>query len=58
MEKTWIYTYSEKLINNKFYKTKEDVLKKLQMFAMFNDITDDEYMQLRILAEEKYVVAE
>jgi len=58
MEKTWIYTYLEKLINNKFYKTKEDALQKLQMFAMFGDITDDQYMPLRILAEEKYVVAE
>ena len=56
--KTWIYTYLEKLINNKYYKVKEDALQKLQMFAMFGDVTDDEYMQLRMLAEEKYVAAE
>ena len=56
--KTWIYTYLEKLINNKYYKVKEDVLQKLQMFAMFGDVTDDEYKQLRMLAEEKYVAVE
>lgn len=57
MEKTWIYTYLEKLINSKFYKTKEEVLQKLQMFAMFGDIVDDEYMQLRLMVEEKYIEA-
>jgi hypothetical protein len=54
MSKSWIYTYLEKLISNSYYKTKEEVLQKLQMFAMFDDITGDEYMELRTLAEEKY----
>lgn len=44
----------ENLINNKFYKTKEDVTKKLNVFFAFNVITEQEYTSLMELTESKY----
>lgn len=45
----------ENLINNKFYKTKEDVASKLNVFFAFNAITEEEYSRLMELTESKYV---
>lgn len=45
----------ENLINNKFYKNKEDVTKKLNVFFAFNAITEQEYASLMELTESKYV---
>lgn len=47
----------ENLINNKFYSTKEEVEKKLNVFFAFNMITQDEYTKLMQLAESKYPTA-
>ena len=44
----------ENLINKKYYKTKEDVDKKLNVFFAFSVITEDEYTALMELAEEQY----
>ena len=44
----------ENLINNKFYETKEDVTKKLNVFFAFNAITEQEYTALMQLTESKY----
>lgn len=44
----------ENLITNKFYKTKEEVEKKLNVFYAFNVISEEEYTKLMQLTESKY----
>lgn len=44
----------ENLINNKYYKTKEEIQKKLGVFFAFNAITEENYTRLMALTEEKY----
>lgn len=44
----------ENLINNKFYETKKDVEKKLNVFFAFSVITEEEYTRLMQLVESKY----
>lgn len=44
----------ENLITNKFYKTKEEVDKKLNIFFAFNVIEEEEYTKLMQLTESKY----
>ncbi|WP_252226966.1 hypothetical protein [Clostridium sp. ZBS2] len=46
----------ENLINNKFYKTREEVDKKLNVFFAFNVLKEEEYTKLMQLTEEKYKV--
>ena len=46
----------ENLINNKYYKTRDDVEKKLNIFYAFNVIEESEYKKLMELANTKYVV--
>ena len=45
----------ENLINNKFYKTKEEIEKKLGVFFAFNVLTEADYTRLMQLTEEKYI---
>ncbi|CAI3700192.1 conserved hypothetical protein [Clostridium neonatale] len=44
----------ENLITNKFYKAKEEVEKKLNVFFAFNVIEEDDYTKLMQLSETKY----
>ena len=44
----------ENLITNKFYKAKEEVEKKLNVFFAFNVIEEEEYTKLMQLTESKY----
>ena len=44
----------ENLINNKYYATKEEVERKLNVFFAYNVLTEEEYTQLMALTEEKY----
>ncbi len=44
----------ENLINNKFYKAKEEVEKKLNVFFAFNVIEEEDYTKLMQLTENKY----
>lgn len=46
----------ENLINNKFYATKEEVEKKLNVFFGFNVLTEAEFAKLTQLTESKYAV--
>lgn len=46
----------ENLINNKFYSTKGDVEKKLNVFFAFNVITEEDFNRLMQLTESKYTV--
>lgn len=45
----------ENLINNRFYSTKEEVEKKLNVFFAFNVIAEADYTRLMQLTEEKYI---
>lgn len=44
----------ENLINNKYYKTREEVDKKLNVFYAFNVISEEDYTKLMELAKTKY----
>ena len=47
----------ENLINNKYYATKEEVEKKLNVFFAFNVVTEEDYTRLMELTESKYIVS-
>ena len=44
----------ENLIEKKYYKTREEVDKKLNVFYAFNVITEEDYTRLMELANTKY----
>lgn len=44
----------ENLITNKYYKNKEEVEKKLNVFFAFNVIEEEDYTNLMQLKETKY----
>ncbi|MBY6931018.1 hypothetical protein [Clostridium botulinum] len=44
----------ENLINNKFYKTVEEVEKKLNVFFAFNVLIEEDYTKLMQLIEANY----
>ncbi|WP_252244778.1 MULTISPECIES: hypothetical protein [unclassified Clostridium] len=53
-----MYKIMENLINNKFYKTVEEVEKKLNVFFAFNVVIEEDYTKLMQLIKEKYRVVE
>lgn len=44
----------ENLIEKKYYKTREEVDKKLNVFYAFNVISEEDYTRLMELANTKY----
>lgn len=54
MNNTVIVKLMENLINKKFYKTKDEVVAKLDVYFAMNRISEDEYATLALLAEEVY----
>ncbi len=50
----FIYDYLKNLINKRWYKTKEEALNKVQAFYAFNDLDDEQFVEIRMLVEEKY----
>lgn len=48
----------EKLISKKYYEDKETIENKLNVFYAMNKITDEEYSNLTLKAEETYAVVE
>ena len=53
-----IANFLENLINQKYYKNKEKIENKLNVFYAMDKITDEEYSALTIKAEEVYKVEE
>ena len=49
-----MYKILENLINNKYYATRAEVERKLNVFFAYNILTEEEYTQLMALTEEKY----
>lgn len=48
----------KKLILKKYYKEKADIENKLNVFYAMSKISDEEYSELTLLAEDTYVVVE
>lgn len=48
----------EKLINKKYYADKETIENKLNVFYAMNKITDEEYSNLTLRADEAYAIVE
>lgn len=46
------------LINKKFYDGKDEAIEKLDVYFAMNRISEEEYMELVMLAEEMYFVPE
>lgn len=46
------------LIEKKFYKNKEEIQNKLDVFYAMSKISDEEYTSLTLKVEEKYKVEE
>lgn len=46
------------LINKKFYGGKDEAIEKLDVYFAMNRISEEEYMDLVMLAEEMYFVPE
>lgn len=49
-----VVTLIQNLINSKFYKTKEEVYSKIDVFFAVGRITSDEYTSLAELINETY----
>lgn len=49
-----MYTLMGNLINNTFYKTKDEALKKINTFYAYKILTDEEYAKLMDLTTQKY----
>ena len=48
----------QKLIEKKYYEVKADIENKLNVFYAMSKITDEEYSNLTLKAEEVYAVVE
>ena len=49
-----MYNVMKKLIEKKFYTTKEEAQQKLDVFYAMNKLSDEEYVELTSLMEELY----
>lgn len=49
-----IYECMKNLINNKYYKNKQDIIDRLNVFLAYGVITTDQYKELMDLTEQKY----
>ena len=45
----------KRLITKKYYKEKEDIENKLNVFYAMSKITDEEFAELTVLVEDTYV---
>ena len=54
MNRSVIVRMMQNLINKKFYGAKEEAVEKLDVYFAMNRISEEEYMDLVMLAEEMY----
>ena len=54
MNSSVIIRMMQNLINKKFYGAKEEAIEKLDVYFAMNRISEEEYMDLVMLAEEMY----
>lgn len=58
MNSSVIVRMMQNLINKKFYDGKNEAIEKLDVYFAMNRISEEEYMDLVMLAEETYFVPE
>ena len=58
MNSTVIVKLMTKLIEKKFYDTKDEAIAKLDVYFAMNRISEEEYATLTLLAEEVYAPQE
>ncbi|MBY6836907.1 hypothetical protein FDG50_05410 [Clostridium botulinum] len=51
-----MYNLMKNLIVNKFYEAMEEAVKKLNVFFAVDDLTEDQFVELKQLAKEKYEI--
>lgn len=49
-----MFNVMKKLIEKHFYKTREEALKKIDVFYACERLTDDEYVDLRGIVDAEY----
>ena len=54
MSSTMIVKLMTNLIEKKFYETKDEAVQKLDVYFAMNRISEEEYAELVLLAEEVY----
>ncbi|NFG42076.1 hypothetical protein FC789_12940 [Clostridium botulinum] len=52
-----LYSVIENLINHKFYKSVEEIIKKITMYNSYKVLEDKDYQELMDLVIEKYEIA-
>ncbi|GAA0078799.1 hypothetical protein UT300005_31780 [Clostridium sp. CTA-5] len=53
-----LYSVIQNLINHKFYKSVEEIIKKITMYNSYKVLEDKDYQVLMDLAIEKYQIVE
>ncbi|EES48093.1 hypothetical protein [Clostridium botulinum] len=51
-----MYNLMKNLIVNKFYEAMEEAVKKLNVFFAVDDLTEEQFVELKQLAKEKYEI--
>ncbi|NFA44011.1 hypothetical protein FDA33_06080 [Clostridium botulinum] len=51
-----MYNLMKNLIVNKFYEAMEEAVKKLNVFFAVDDLSEEQFVELKQLAKEKYEV--
>ncbi|MBN1035760.1 hypothetical protein DWC20_09405 [Clostridium botulinum] len=51
-----MYNLMKNLIVNKFYEAMEEAIKKLNVFFAVDDLTEEQFVELKQLAKEKYEI--
>ncbi|NFE59103.1 hypothetical protein FC774_11380 [Clostridium botulinum] len=51
-----MYNLMKNLIINKFYEAMEEAVKKLNVFFAVDDLSEEQFVELKQLAKEKYEV--
>ncbi|MGN2370996.1 hypothetical protein ACTFJW_13255 [Clostridium cagae] len=51
-----MYNLMKNLIINKFYEVMEEAIKKINVFFAVDDLTEEQFVELKQLAKEKYEI--
>ncbi|KFX58370.1 hypothetical protein HYH39_06570 [Clostridium botulinum] len=51
-----MYNLMKNLIVNKFYEAMEEAIKKINVFFAVDDLSEEQFVELKQLAKEKYEV--
>ncbi|NFN20131.1 hypothetical protein FDB52_17270 [Clostridium botulinum] len=51
-----MYNLMKNLIVNKFYEAMEEAVKKLNVFFAVDDLTEEQFVELKQLAKDKYEI--